>query len=363
MIIIFLGVANVTFLLAESLLGVSAESLSERTALRILFVLTNNLLLFISFFVMSRIRNKHVDNILPLVLFTLLNLCSIFVIDSLFVIMASTDDYSFWLILASVLALCISGLSIFLYVIMTKYSKQIYESKLKEQQLQMEAQRGDELHNLFASLSTLQHDIKHHLHIAAALAKEDNALQSSQYIQEIESCIFSLFSTGCPALDSALTIKELEMHRKGIKFKHELCFLSDLPVRVYEICSIISNLLDNAIEAYKYFPEKTQEYVIELSMRLTRGMLCIRCANPVNIDALNIKDEEFLTTKKGPGHGLGISSIKSIVDDTLGNYSFTVENNNFVAFLAIPYMSKEELENAKPRNFINRLFHKKRHRA
>ena len=70
-----------------------------------------------------------------------------------------------------------------------------------------------------------------------------------------------------------------------------------------------------------------------------------------------------MTTKKGPGHGLGISSIKSIVDDTLGNYSFTVENNNFVAFLAIPYMSKEELENAKPRNFINRLFHKKRHRA
>ena len=198
-----------------------------------------------------------------------------------------------------------------------------------------ELRRLEELHSLYRSLHGLRHDLKNHLQVASALIRQGQAQQGSEYLDSLEQDIFSLFSTGCLPLDSALTLKELEMRQRQIRFDHQLCHLDSLPIRDYAFCSIISNLLDNAIEAHDRY-RGTEPYTIELHIRRVRDMLYIECINPADAASLQTAGGRFLSSKKEEGHGLGIANIESIVSRAQGHSTFTCSNGRFTVILALP---------------------------
>ena len=198
-----------------------------------------------------------------------------------------------------------------------------------------EIQRLDELHSLYNSLHGLRHDLKNHLQVASALIRQGQAQQGSAYLDTIEQDIFSLFSTGCLPLDSALTLKELDMRQHHIRFEHQLCQLSSLPVSDYEFCSIVGNLLDNAIEAHERYTG-SDEYIIGLNIRRVRDMLYIECVNPADARLMQTSSGKLISSKSGQGHGLGIANIESIVSRAQGHCSFKCIDGKFTAILALP---------------------------
>ena len=94
---------------------------------------------------------------------------------------------------------------------------------------------------------------------------------------EIDARIFSVFSTGCISLDSALTVKELQMRQSGIRFERQLCALEETPIEDTELSTIVMNLLDNAIEAILRHASPPESPLIAFRIQRTREMLLIEC--------------------------------------------------------------------------------------
>lgn len=157
--------------------------------------------------------------------FSLLNFLVAGIIDLLFLLRSSENLSDSVLLLASAMALGISALSLFLYSAMMRYAEREYE---------------------------------------------------------IDARIFSVFSTGCISLDSALTVKELQMRQSGIRFERQLCALEETPIEDTELSTIVMNLLDNAIEAILRHASPPENPLIAFRIQRTREMLLVECRNPVD---------------------------------------------------------------------------------
>ncbi len=160
------------------------------------------------------------------------------------------------------------------------------------------------LRSTYDSLHSLRHDLKNHLRIAVELARVGRISESADYLQKIDARIFSVFSTGCISLDSALTVKELQMRQSGIRFERQLCALEETPIEDTELSTIVMNLLDNAIEAILRHASPPESPPIAFRIQRTREMLLIECRNPVDAATIRRRGERFLTSKSGRGHGV-----------------------------------------------------------
>lgn len=118
-----------------------------------------------------------------------------------------------------------------------------------------------------------------------------------------------------------------------------------LPISEVDFCTILGNLLDNAIEGNDRIVNKSIEKWINLSFSRVWDMFTIRCENPVNPTSIKRHQSKFVTSKrKSPEiHGFGIPNIISIAEKADGFCSFDIENNQFVATVTLPYPIKKEL--------------------
>lgn len=110
----------------------------------------------------------------------------------------------------------------------------------------------------------------------------------------------------------------------GIFQKNEEIFNID----IFDICTIIGNLLNNAIEAYK---EDCNNYEIRINLNGTKSVYQIEIANTIKGSVLS--GNKTLKTSKSDtkNHGIGIKSVKSRAEKYNGKTEFTEENGQFVA--------------------------------
>ena len=103
-----------------------------------------------------------------------------------------------------------------------------------------------------------------------------------------------------------------------------------------DLCSILSNLLDNAIEACCKL-----EYsrYINLEMLIFKNQFNIKIINSSNGD-YKMENGKFKTTKRGDLHGIGIGHIKSIVENYGGIYDIKPESEVFTTHISIPLAQK-----------------------
>ncbi len=110
----------------------------------------------------------------------------------------------------------------------------------------------------------------------------------------------------------------------------KLDFLSDM-----DLTTIVSNLLDNAIEAVSELDkDRTVLFVIEEQMQ------CCMIHTENKYEKLNPNTENsFLSTKNGHA-GIGLKNIEMTVKKYNGIWKATVENNSFVVSITIPIDSQ-----------------------
>lgn len=337
LIAVFSGITNLSYFIFTNALNVSMDTLLAENTGRLVFVITTNLLLWIVIFAITRLKQSHLIRPWPVLVFTLLNLLVVVLIDLLFLLRTLAHLEDIWLLSGGCIALGIFALSMILYIMMSRLAEREYESRRKAEMLAMETQRIEELRSIYASLHGLRHDLKNHLQVASALIQMGSVKEGTEYLGKIDESVFSVFSTGCLALDSQLTLKELEMRHRGIRFDHKLSGLGALPVSDFDLCTIVGNLLDNSIEAIGRHVTPPDDPCVHLKISRVREMLYIECRNPVDLSSIQEKDSRFLSSKRGKGHGLGIQNVERLVQRAQGSSAFYIENGQFIVFISIPY--------------------------
>ena len=104
-------------------------------------------------------------------------------------------------------------------------------------------------------------------------------------------------------------------------------------VSMFDLCIVLGNLIDNAIEANERIDKECRE--INLEMRQNGDYLYVKISNPLN-GKLSIENGKIKTTKKDTiFHGFGLESIEEIAKKYSGSVTYKQKNDFFIAIVLL----------------------------
>lgn len=177
-------------------------------------------------------------------------------------------------------------------------------------------------------LNRKYHDLKHQI---AVLRAEPDAARRSAYLDEMEADIKQYEAqnkTGNPVLDTVLTSKSLYCARNHITLTcvadGQLLDFMD----VMDLCTVVGNALDNAIECEEKIPEP-EKRLIHMTLSSQKGFALLRVENYCE-EELAFEDGLPTTTKGDPRyHGYGLKSIRYVARKYGGTVTVRVEKGWF----------------------------------
>ncbi len=181
-------------------------------------------------------------------------------------------------------------------------------------------------------IKILSHDLKHSLiqwRLLAAEKNDDNALRS---IKEYENQLAasSIVDVGNESANAVINQKALEAYQQNVTFSVDGFINNDLIVNKLDICALLGNLLDNAIEAASMADSEGLR-LVKLEIKRKGSILMIMLENGYSIAPI-VQNGVFLSTKKDKEHhAIGMISIRRVAEKYHGTVSNAYENNWFKA--------------------------------
>ena len=226
-------------------------------------------------------------------------------------------------------------LCIFFVVFVLVYFKQYEEKREIEQRNEfIEMQRiqsKKELERMKRSeyeMSILRHDMRHFLNDISGFIENGESERAQEYIHEVISIAENTSTKkycSNQIVDMILSSYENRMKELEITFQYSIRIPKELGYSDSDISSILSNGLENAVNAVSLLEQDRRE--INLDMHINNGKLLISIKNtyakiPKMIDGLPQAEEK--------GHGFGTQSIRYITEKLKGNCQFMVEGKYFM---------------------------------
>ncbi len=306
---------------------------SESSGARLIALFLTKFLFYIAMRIVVKLFKKEQftmklsELLVTLALFVLTHIIAISLI-----IMQFDDTHAEELTYISILSILLTDILIF--YIMRKISRDNQKNlriSLLELQLSEQKHMARDAGQLSKEIKKAEHDLKHHLMSLLGIIEENNSEQAAAYIKQLlkdyETSIFKYVSLDNSAISSVLNFKLSRCRANGIdcKLQIETDFEGFVDT---DICVLLSNLLDNAIEA----SQNVQEHpMITLTIQNKNNYLCIIVSNRITESVL-AKNAELKTTKPNhANHGLGLYSISQIVEKYEGIKNYYEEGDFFVA--------------------------------
>ena len=240
---------------------------------------------------------------------------------------------STYVYLAALLLICL-----LVYQLRRQYETEHELAQLKDLQAEMIRREYGSLRDAYSMNARLFHDFRNHLGALRNLMQSGQYDKARQYVDDLAGpASFSIKRrTGDDTIDYLIGSKEETAASYEIQFDAEVEFPQNAPFRSADLCSILGNLLDNAIEAAKKVPDASGRF-IRLTIRRVNLMVMIRVENSFT-ETLLFEKGILRTTKKDGGlHGLGIGSARAAAEKYDGTLQTGTEGNTFraVATLSI----------------------------
>ena len=207
-----------------------------------------------------------------------------------------------------------------------------YQEKMQktvlENQLVMYQNQFEIIHEARQDMKQLRHDMKNHFLLVEGYLEKGKYAEAQEYIGQLvekTASVKEYVNTGNDELDSILNYKlgRADNLNGKVDVKIEVPrerFMSD-----FDLNMLLSNLLDNALEAI----EKAEERVLTVRIKYIKRILYISVYNSYN-GHVKKKGNKLLTTKvKKEEHGIGMTSIRSIVDKYQGEMTIQTSEDMF----------------------------------
>lgn len=192
-----------------------------------------------------------------------------------------------------------------------------------------------------SKVKRLYHDMNNHMICMKSIC--ENKDMADKYISSLNKEINgykNLFNSGNVILDIILNEKKSICDKNNIELDCDVNFSKCDFIEMVDICSIFSNILDNAIEASNKILDKNIKKYINIRGTIVKKYFIVKCENN-KINSVVIKKNKFITDKKDKElHGLGLESIKQSVEKYSGNLEVEDLENRFVIKLYIPLKLK-----------------------
>jgi len=222
--VIALAVVGLMLELCLVVTSATHELLMQPGTLRIVFVISTNLVLFLVVFIFSHKMNKKDSPLaLPALLYFLgTNIAVYLAIEMMFSLQVTQLLNADWHLFTAYGAMFVcSILTVFLYHIMTDVVQKKNQSQIALEHARMMKQHQQVLTEMYQDTISRQHDFKHQLQTIEQLVAKGNSDAAKVYLSEYEKKIGNTdaFITGSIAIDALLTAKLITCMQNNIEFK------------------------------------------------------------------------------------------------------------------------------------------------
>lgn len=190
----------------------------------------------------------------------------------------------------------------------------------------------NEVENMYTKMRGWRHDYRHHIQTMKVHAANGEYEEIAQYLDMLDddlTNVETVIKTGNRMADAILNSKLPLAAEKQIRVKAEAKIPVSLSVSELDLCIMIGNLLDNAMDACMELP--VEDRLIRLYMEMKGNYLYLALTNTAG----GKKKQSFRTTK-GEGHGFGISRIDAIVKKYDGYVTRASEDEAFSTEILLP---------------------------
>lgn len=208
------------------------------------------------------------------------------------------------------------------------------QAKSKAQQESIEA-----LSVAYAQQRKLTHDFRAHLNTLDGML-----MQQSRNLDAIQAYVHSLQSqqnerillvnTHHATLDALLNQKALVAKNRKVDIQFSVNDLSPVKIDMVDLTVVISNTLDNAIEACEKLPEADRQIYVQVLLEENELFYAVRNKTlPVDMIANQLPS----TTKENPSfHGYGLQNVQSTLEKYRTLYAMNYENGWFEFATELP---------------------------
>ena len=275
---------------------------------------------------MHRIINKKIRE-LPIkywILIIVIPIISIFLLQTMLDGFVGSNTYSYVSLGVSLAGIIFINLAMFNFF-------ESFEDKIKLKYLETIKQQEQENYKLltlsYKQVREFKHDIENQFLVLNDMLENNDTDSAKEYLVKLSSFVRlanRLCYTGNNAVDSIVNIKGSLAQTYGIEFICKVNIITNIKADELELCRIIGNALDNAIEGCQRAGVSHKH--IWISLMEEREKLFIVITNTSD----KVDTSVLTSTKKEQGlHGIGINSIKSSVDRLGGLVSFDYDDGIF----------------------------------
>ena len=219
---------------------------------------------------------------------------------------------------------------ILLFVILTLANHEKLEQEVHLAGLREVYYQG--IHREQVQVRTLRHDLRNHMTVLRGLLESGETEKAIGYLEQITDS--SSLGGGKPFSDNetanvVLTAKAKEMRQRGIQGEFQISLPRNLLIAEMDLCALLGNALDNAMEA----AEKSTDKTVRVRCRAEKGLFMLQVDNALAGD----EKPDLSTTKKDKtAHGFGLLGMREIAKRYGGSFEVVAANGRFELVVCLP---------------------------
>lgn len=244
------------------------------------------------------------------------------------------DTLDMWTILSLVIMM-----SVLIFNMNRQYEVEKELARLKTEQAELLERDYTTLNNAYAINAKLFHDFHNHIGLLRQLLSHAKSEEAMQYLDELQTPVQEMTETvwtGDETVDYMINSKAVTAKERNVQYQAQVEFPRHTNLRSVDLCAVLGNLLDNALEAAGQVPEKEERF-IRLTIRRINQMIIIKVENSFHNPPVS-QNGVFTTSKVKNGlHGWGLKSAQTAAEKYDGTVQTSYKDNVFKAVATLSY--------------------------
>ncbi|MCD7753379.1 MAG: GHKL domain-containing protein [Clostridiales bacterium] len=218
------------------------------------------------------------------------------------------------------------------YIVNQEYERNLelvaigHKEALEEELLQFSRDNYEEMHQI-------RHEIKNHLAYLQVLAEQGEYEKLKSYLHTVSGEteeLFQFVECGNDVINAVMNHAICQARNRGVEIDAQIIVPPTLPYEETQLCSLLSNLMDNAIEAAAQ--SGAESPTVRVLIRPQQDYLFLRVTNPVRTDLPPRRVLSLHTTKEDQKlHGYGTKIIRNVAERYQGSVKFDLRDGIFLA--------------------------------
>lgn len=236
-----------------------------------------------------------------------------------------SDESKIYLMTAETAVIVTDIVTLMIFDALNKSNAEKAELKLLQEQEKYRIKYAENVREQYHEIRRIRHDMKQSFAVISAFCSENNNEKAFEYANSCADKLEKMCRIIDVENDFANAIINSKISLAGEKGIKVICHCTTLsfPIDDEDICSLIGNMFDNAIEAAeKCDPEKRY---IELSLRCDKDRMNLKISNSICEPVLETGKLSDTSKANKKSHGFGVQTINSIADKYGGNVHYFEE--------------------------------------